>query len=244
MTSPTPTTPAPPQQHQRSDRFVAYVYGLCANNRTRAELRRGLGLPVVRCNYLHRYLVPFISRNHGERISVDRRRAYYAVAALIAARPRAARTTEPPGRADAQPAASWYARPNLGAALGEAVVKGILKEGSADSALHLMTRQSADAVHPGLPSLARQLANGGVQLDWAVLLEDLAFWNQYRDQIATRWLESYFRIRDAENALGDTVEKQFNEPEHRDHPDRQGHPHKQDRSHKNENHENHEEDER
>ncbi|MEU9352386.1 type I-E CRISPR-associated protein Cse2/CasB, partial [Streptomyces griseoloalbus] len=46
---------------------------------------------------------------------------------------------------------------------------------------------------PGLPALVRQLLAGGIAIDWAVLLEDLAWWNRGRDRIATRWLESYFR---------------------------------------------------
>ncbi|MGW0995315.1 type I-E CRISPR-associated protein Cse2/CasB [Streptomyces sp. NPDC002523] len=190
-----------------------YMHDLCANNRTRAELRRGLGLPVERCNYLHRYLVPFISRIHSDGITHDRKHAYYAVAALIAARPRAARDTTPPGWSEGQPPADWYARPNLGASLGQAVAQGVLKEGSAESTLHLMTRQNSAAVHTGLPALVRQLANGGVPVDWTVLLEDLARWNRDRDRVATRWLESYFRVLSTDDVPGSGDDEQ---------PDRHG----------------------
>ncbi|NEY35896.1 type I-E CRISPR-associated protein Cse2/CasB [Streptomyces sp. PRKS01-65] len=164
---------------------------MCESNQARAALRRGLGLPVERCNHMHRYLVPWL-RDHDDPHHADVRRAYYAVASLIAARPRSARDTTP-GHSGSL---SWYERSNLGASLGQAVAKGVLKENSAEGALHLMARQSSDTVHPGLPALVRQLLGGGVTVDWAVLLEDLAWWNRSRDRIATRWLESYFRTAD------------------------------------------------
>ncbi|MEW1892295.1 type I-E CRISPR-associated protein Cse2/CasB [Streptomyces sp. NPDC085659] len=175
---------APPKQ----DRFVSYIHDLCQDNRTRAELRRGLSLPVERCNYMHRYLVPWLHR-HDDVNYPDTRRAYYGVASLIAARPRTARQTEP-----AKPSATaWHLRPNLGSALGDAVRKDVMKPGTAESALHLMCRQSSDAVHRTLPSLTRQLLNGGIAVDWAVLLKDLSWWTHDRDAIATRWLDQYFR---------------------------------------------------
>ncbi|GAA4781649.1 type I-E CRISPR-associated protein Cse2/CasB [Streptomyces ziwulingensis] len=193
MTDSTPAAPAPPVSSpvRVSDRFIAYVHQVCESNQARAALRRGLGLPVERCNHMHRYLVPWL-RDHDDPHHADVRRAYYAVASLIAARPRSARDTTP-GHGGSL---SWYERSNLGASLGQAVAAGVLKENSAESALHLMTRQSSDAVHPGLPALVRQLLLGGVAVDWAVLLEDLAWWNRSRDRIATRWLESYFRTAD------------------------------------------------
>ncbi|MFI8194389.1 type I-E CRISPR-associated protein Cse2/CasB [Streptomyces sp. NPDC085946] len=190
MTDSVPTASAPPTSTpvRVSDRFVAYVHRVCASTQGRAALRRGLGLPVERCNYMHRYLVPWL-RDHDDQHHADVRRAYYAVASLIAARPRSARDTTP----DDSASVSWYERSNLGASLGQAVAQGVMKANSAESALHLMARQSSDAVHPGLPALIRQLLSGGIAVDWAVLLEDLAWWNRSRDRIATRWLESYFR---------------------------------------------------
>ncbi|MFI6019030.1 type I-E CRISPR-associated protein Cse2/CasB [Streptomyces sp. NPDC051287] len=193
MTSTTTPPAAEPAKARASDAFVSYVLSLCATKRVQADLRTGLGQPVERCNYLHRYLV----RRLPERQHRDARRAHYAVAALIAARPRTARdqasqntdtTGTPP-----QPAAEWYRRPNLGAAMAEAVNKGVIKPDSAEGDLHLFTRQSSDALHQRLPALARHLQSGGIALDWAVLLEDLAWWDRDRDRVATRWLESYFR---------------------------------------------------
>ncbi|MFG2691710.1 type I-E CRISPR-associated protein Cse2/CasB [Streptomyces sp. NPDC048405] len=190
MTDSVPAATAPPTSStvRPSDRFVAYVHQVCASPQARAALRRGLGLPVQQCTYLHRYLVPWL-RDHDDPHQGDVRRAHYAVASLIAARPRSARDTAPGPHTPM----AWYERPNLGAALGQAVDQGVMKENSAESTLHLMARQSSDAIHPYLPALTRQLLAGGIPVDWAVLLEDLAWFNRSRDRIATRWLESYFR---------------------------------------------------
>ncbi|MFF3974900.1 type I-E CRISPR-associated protein Cse2/CasB [Streptomyces rubiginosohelvolus] len=179
------TAAAAPPKH---DRFTSYIHTLCQDNRTRAELRRGLGLPVERCNYMHRYLVPWLHQ-HDDVSYPDTRRAYYGVASLIAARPRVARQTEPTDTS----ATSWYLRPNLGSTLGDAVRGDVMKAGTAESALHLMSRQSSDAVHRTLPSLTRQLLSGGITVDWSVLLKDLSWWTQDRDAITTRWLDQYFR---------------------------------------------------
>ncbi|MGQ4514261.1 type I-E CRISPR-associated protein Cse2/CasB [Streptomyces sp. DW26H14] len=201
--SPSAASEPPKSPARRSDSFVVFVHDLCQTNGTRADLRRGLGLPVERCNYLHRHLVPWLSKVYPGGMHQDAKRAHYAVAALIAARPRIARSTQPVG-ADKDAPTGWYARANLGAALGQAVGKQVMKDGSAQSALHLMSRQSAESIHPGLPALVRQLLNGGITVDWAVLLEDLSAWNRYRDRVATRWLESYFRISTAEASTPDT----------------------------------------
>ncbi|MFF2101743.1 type I-E CRISPR-associated protein Cse2/CasB [Streptomyces sp. NPDC058202] len=199
MTLPDPAPEAPKKSSRRSDRFVAHVHELCASKGSRADLRRGLGLPVERCNYLHRYLVPFLS----EGVHPDARRAHYAVASLIAAQPRAARDARAMRPVAADDVAYWSRRANLGAALGQAVSKRVIKPRTAESTLHLMSRQSTEAIHPRLPALTRQLLGNGVAVDWAVLLEDLSWWNRSREHIATRWFESYFRITSAAPAGDD-----------------------------------------
>jgi len=98
-----------------------------------------------------------------------------------------------------EPAPDWWKRPNLGVSLAQAVNKLALKPASAEGDLHLMTRQSTDAIHPRLPALTRHLLSSGVTVDWAVLLDDLSWWNHDRDRIATRWLEGYFRTRAPED---------------------------------------------
>ncbi|MET8680002.1 type I-E CRISPR-associated protein Cse2/CasB [Streptomyces sp. NPDC004647] len=198
MTSTPATAPpvgkAPGKAEQRpSEDFVARVLDLCQSKRVQAELGSGLGRPVERCNALHRYLVPRLP----ERMHPDAKRAHYAIAALIAARPRAAREADAAAAAETdggEAAADWW-RPNLGASLAMAVNKKIIKPDSAEGDLHLMARQSSDAIHPRLPALTGQLLRQGVPVDWAVLLEDLTWWNRDRDRIATRWLETYFRVR-------------------------------------------------
>ncbi|MGG2460583.1 type I-E CRISPR-associated protein Cse2/CasB [Streptomyces sp. RGM 3693] len=194
---PPPTTPTRPQH---SDKFVAYVLSLCENKRVQSDLRTGLGLPVERCNYLHRYLV----RRLPERLHRDAKRAHYAVAALIAARPRAARDADAERADQTDPVSDWPKRPNLGASLAEATNAGVIKPDSAEGDLHLFSRQSSDALHARLPALTRHLQSRGIALDWAVLLEDLTWWDRDRDRIATRWLENYFRTVNHGDGADDT----------------------------------------
>lgn len=198
MTDSAQAAPAPPQPLRTSDAFVARMHELCRSPQARAALRRGLGLPVERCVPMHRYLVPLLVRN-GDPYHEDVKRAHYGVAALIAARPRSQRDRTP----EAVTSVPWWRRPSLGASLGQAVTKGVLKGNTAENTLHLMARQSADAVHRSLPTLVPRLLTGEVPVDWAVLLEDLASWNRDRDRIATRWLEDYFRAVDPDDERPD-----------------------------------------
>ncbi|MGW9375014.1 type I-E CRISPR-associated protein Cse2/CasB [Streptomyces xanthophaeus] len=205
-------------------RFVADVIALCAQDkRAQADLRSGLGLPYERCHRLHRHLVRLVPAAVRHPAA---RRPYYAVAALIAARSRSAREEEadraaeesvvqagaqgaagsaegaaveapdPEGRGAAQ----WGRRQRitLGASLGEAVNRGVMKPDSAESELHYLARVGSDSLHGRLPALLRQFNGRGVVLDWAVLLEDLSWWERRQDHIATRWLEDFFRVRAAE----------------------------------------------
>ncbi|WP_330334763.1 type I-E CRISPR-associated protein Cse2/CasB [Streptomyces sp. NBC_00536] len=197
-----------------SEEFVAGVLSLCARDKgAQADLRSGLALPYDRCHRLHRHLTRLVPREVGRH--PDARRPYYALAALIAARSRTARqsdqdrdevraTDTAPDVAASAPVRAWWDRPNLGAALAEAVNKGVLKPNSAESELHLMARVGSDALHTRLPALTRQLTGAGVHLDWAVLLEDLSWWDNDQDRIATRWLESYFRLRSLEDRAPDS----------------------------------------
>jgi CRISPR system Cascade subunit CasB len=201
--SPPPSAAQPPPsaaEPRASDAFVSYVLSLCENKRAQADLRTGLGRPVERCNYVHRYLV----RRLPERLHSDARRAHYAVAALIAARPRSARTADAERAESAESAPAWYTRPNLGASLAAAVNAQVIKPDSAEGDLHLFARQGSDALHVRLPALTRHLLTGGIAIDWAVLLEDLTWWDRDRDRIATRWLESYFRTADSDGSAADS----------------------------------------
>ncbi|MFC1417760.1 type I-E CRISPR-associated protein Cse2/CasB [Streptacidiphilus cavernicola] len=217
------STPAPPEpgtesrsekRHRSAQEYVTAVVAMCADTGTRADLRSGLGRPLEQCARMHRWLAWRVPQDSfGER-------AHYAVASLIADRPRAVReaqaaraATEPanaPGTGSAtvtEPAplqpVPWHHRPNLGTGLGQAVLAG-MKEGSAESHLRLLTRQGFISVHPRLPSLLRYVQDKGTEVDWAVLLEDLSAWDLARDAIATRWLQSFYRTLHAPRPGSDT----------------------------------------
>ncbi|WP_328765423.1 MULTISPECIES: type I-E CRISPR-associated protein Cse2/CasB [unclassified Streptomyces] len=208
MTAPnTATLQGSVERQQRAQDFVRQVLEVCAGSkRAQADLRSGLGLPYDRCQRMHRHLMRLVPERNRH---PEARRPYYVVAALIAARSRgvrdedAERNSAAPAQGDASPsepggtAQSWWQRPNLGASLAEAVNLGALAAGSAESELHLLARVGSESLHSRLPALVGQVNGRGVVLDWAVLLDDLAGWDYSQDRIATRWLESYFRVRDA-----------------------------------------------
>lgn len=188
------------QQFDRYDAFVAYIVELCRDTKARAALRTGLGRPLERCDSMHRYLVPRLPTPERRDWYDDRRRAHYTVASLIAGRPPVARDADAAAAAQATAeTVDWWKRPDLGASLGMGVNKGVLKAGTVEDDLHLMVRQSAESLQQRLPALTRHLLGRGLTVDWAVLLDDLARWNVDRDRIATRWLDSYFRVRDRED---------------------------------------------
>ncbi|MFD3680388.1 type I-E CRISPR-associated protein Cse2/CasB [Streptomyces sp. NPDC058613] len=198
-------------RQQRAEEFVREVLELCAGSkRAQADLRSGLGLPYDRCQRMHRHLMRLVPDGMRQ---PEARRPYYVVASLIAARSR--RTRDEDAERDATPpqatpssersqaaglggagAAAWWQRPNLGATLAGAVNQKLMAAGSAESELHLLARVGSDSLHARLPALIGQVHGRGVVVDWAVLLEDLAWWDYSQDRIVTRWLESYFRTRD------------------------------------------------
>ncbi|MET7766146.1 type I-E CRISPR-associated protein Cse2/CasB [Streptomyces sp. NPDC005393] len=237
---------APPEPRIPSlepyDSFVADVRAQCADSGTQQALRRGLAKPVdevparTHAALLRGGLVPDDARG-------PRRRAYYAVAALIAARPRtqrladadsadaqasaaaargkaggaaqtagAADTAEAghvaavPGGDAGAPSATAGFRPS-GTSLGESLAVAVtrqgpegIKENGAEARLHLMVRQEADGIHRMLPAVLRQLGSAGVAADYACLLRDLIAWHHYRDSVATRWLEDFYRTLRREKA--------------------------------------------
>ncbi|MGW2272209.1 type I-E CRISPR-associated protein Cse2/CasB [Streptomyces yangpuensis] len=106
-----------------------------------------------------------------------------------------ARTAGPNTPASAERAAAlfWRSRPNLGATLALAVNRRGFDESRMTDRLKLLTRLPTSQLHPRLWSLAVHLhARAAARLDFAVLLEDLAWWDDDRPRITTRWRESYF----------------------------------------------------
>ncbi|WP_405797437.1 type I-E CRISPR-associated protein Cse2/CasB [Streptomyces sp. NBC_01506] len=213
-TDPAPRHPALAE----CDVFVGRVREACANSGTQQALRRGLAKDVdevparTHAALLRNGLVP-------DAAGGATRRAYYAVAALIAARPRAERdldtatreaASDDPAQAESQadtqvdnPADEPDGRPrftwgtSLGAGLAQAVTRGgqeAVKEDGVESRLHLLVRQETDGLHRMLPAVLRQLGSAGLMADYGRLLYDVRRWQYDRDTTATRWLEDYYRV--------------------------------------------------
>lgn len=209
-----PHVPQRSKALQEHDDFVSGVMAECLNPGVQQALRRALAKPVdtvparTHAALLRPGLIPYKAAKD--------KRPYYAVAALIAARPRAQRATESgvtttPEVDEAEPIPTTpknYAsgfRPygtNLGESIALAVTRGdnALKENGAEGRLHLMVRQDVDGLHRMLPGVVRLVTGAGVHLDYACLLGDLRSWPTRRDEIVTRWLERYYRTLGSERA--------------------------------------------
>jgi hypothetical protein len=91
----------------------------------------------------------------------------------------------------------WRGRPSLGTSLALAVIRHGFKQHRMDDRLRTLTRLPAALLHPRLVPLAAHLyGRGAGRLDFAVLLEDLAWWDYDRLDIAARWREHYFLTLD------------------------------------------------
>ncbi|MFC4030734.1 type I-E CRISPR-associated protein Cse2/CasB [Streptomyces polygonati] len=209
----------PPRDFElvRYDEFADRVRKLCQESAgVQSALRAGLGKPVTEVPArMHAALLRpgLIHENPDQPGYPDKERAYYAVAALIAARPRAQRIAETPhapesgAEADTPGAAPGPAVDAAGSAfhprgtsLGESFADAVgrrspddLKSGAAESRLHLLVRQDLDGVHRMLPGVFRWLGSSGVTPDYACLLRDLTAWHYRRDTVTTRWLQAFYR---------------------------------------------------
>lgn len=156
----------------------------------------------------------------------DVERAFYGVAAMIAAQPRQARDrvgAEDESSPEQVPQAPQDDSPtdqetsgeegaeqrvtdplrrhaNLGAALGEAVTQGRLNADTTEERLHLLCRQSADGVHAQLPRLILHARDKDVRIDWGRLALDLSRWGADRDSVAKEWMQGYHRTIETERA--------------------------------------------
>jgi CRISPR type I-E-associated protein CasB/Cse2 len=183
----------------------------------RAALRRVLGRspehPAAHASY------GIVARHVPSKADAATERAFYAVAAMIAAQPGKARRhgddtaeeipaeTAPPQRAtpgteatavamrvqDAVSADGQARTKNLGATLAEAVAAGKRKPETTEARLHLLCRQGVDGIHRHLPRLITQLRSDLVPVDWPTLLVDLSRWGRGRDWVAKEWLQDYYR---------------------------------------------------
>ncbi|MCZ7430384.1 type I-E CRISPR-associated protein Cse2/CasB [Streptomyces sp. WMMC1477] len=211
-TSP-PENPAPPApRHARLtgyDTFVERVRKACTSPGTQQALRRGLAKPVhevparTHAALLRDGLVP-------DEVKGEERRAHYAVAALIAARPRAERvadTRDDQGTAEQLPGVlkqppdgtppATEQKPSWGTSLGTSLARAVIsdrdRENGIESRLHLLVRQETDGLHRMLPAVMRLLGSTGVPADYGRLLHDIAHWTYRREESSTRWLEDYYR---------------------------------------------------
>jgi hypothetical protein len=194
------------QRRVHYDAFVAEVVDLCRDNGIRARLETGGGQPVDQCHKLHRHLTHRVA-GHGAK------RAHYTVASLIALQPPAPAPAAAPRMADTPPeprelftdptapatpavggaqGTPWRARANLGTTLALAVRRGGFRPGPTEERLETLVRLDADLLQPLLPGQAKRLLRAGIPIDWAVLLEDLAWWDYDHDQVTTRWRESFY----------------------------------------------------
>lgn len=206
----------------------------------RAVLRRASGkrvedpavLPVH--GFVARYLDRLLtSIEQDERArwrfpEADVERAFYGVAAMLAAQPRQARDriggegedtadeeVEGTSTSDQQatdtedterrPSDPLRRRSNLGAALGKAVTQGRLNADTTEERLHLLCRQSVDGAHAQLPRLILHANDKDVPIDWGRLALDLSRWGADRDSVAKEWVQGYHRTIETEKAGRDAA---------------------------------------
>jgi len=193
-----------------AERLVAEVQK--ANPARRAALRRGVGHPPEHVSVRAAHAT--VARHIPSGADASTEWALYAVAALIAAQPRPARDEEAAANGDAEPdtadeqptsnedtvvvaeAPPTASEPtNLGATLAAAVLAQRLKSDTTEARLHLLCRQDLAGLHRQLPRLSAHLRSSQtpVPIDWVTLIADLAQWGINRDQVAKRWLQSYYR---------------------------------------------------
>ncbi|RCV51383.1 type I-E CRISPR-associated protein Cse2/CasB [Marinitenerispora sediminis] len=190
------------------DRMTARIRHVIENDPgLRAALRRGIGRPPkdIANFHAHAVVAPFLP----ERPDHATERAFYTVAALIAAQQRGARDQDVAGSASdghegaeggptggAGTAAGRSRRRNLGETLAWAVEKGRVNGDAARDRLHLLARYRVDRLHRELPKLISYLRADLIPVDWGYLLRDLARWGSERDQVAKEWVQRYHRTRD------------------------------------------------
>jgi len=188
----------------RAARYVTRIQQLLQDPGVRSALRSGLGRPPERAVRMHAVVAPWIS--DGTDYATER--AYYTVAALLAAGPRtrpldqamlpaseAETDTQPPDPARPKADGVKRGRENLGTALASAAAAGAVNPDRAEAYLHLLVRQTTDGLHRHLPRVVRHLQARQISIDWAQLLRDLSAWPRFHDQIAKRWLQSFHRLR-------------------------------------------------
>ncbi|WP_371794169.1 type I-E CRISPR-associated protein Cse2/CasB [Streptomyces sp. NBC_01718] len=214
------------QRRAHYDDFVAQVIDQCTDNSIRADLASGRGRPWTECDRMQPHLIRLVAGYGARRahstvaclIAMQRRLTdggrYLPESASDDPSVDADGTTHPsPSAVDtaaaaptdnsappdtrANPGLLWRMRPNLGTSLAIAVVRHGFDEERMTERLKTLTKLPSELLHPGLWSLTGYLRNhDAARLDFALLLEDLAWWDNDQPEIATRWRESYFPTLD------------------------------------------------
>ncbi|MEW9513776.1 type I-E CRISPR-associated protein Cse2/CasB [Streptomyces bacillaris] len=198
-----------PRQDSRAQAFTDWVVQVCREDPgARSALRSGLRKDLDSVQRMHRLVAPWLP----EQRSTDIERAYYAVAAMIAAQPRSALVPAGHGAGNAvQPGEQEAARDrprrlrtSLGTSFAMAVAEGPGREkemraGTAESRLNILTRQGINGLHRHLPASVGYLRTLGVDVDWAQLLEDLGHWRARSGRISRVWLQDFYRLRSKES---------------------------------------------
>jgi CRISPR system Cascade subunit CasB len=154
---------------------------------------------------VHRIVAPLLPKDVKE----SEERAYYAVAALIAAQDRNARDQTrskdgpetAPASASAQEAPSGPGeedgepeRPSLGYSLAQLAHKSDRDKSKViGDRLELLARQDLDGLYRHLPRLILQVRGDQVRIDWGVLVRDLTRWAHDPRQVAKEWAQDYYR---------------------------------------------------
>ncbi|MFB8033833.1 type I-E CRISPR-associated protein Cse2/CasB [Streptomyces sp. NPDC056004] len=204
----------------RSRAYTNWVEQVCREDAgARSALRSGLRKDLDQVRRMHRLVAPWLP----DSCPADVERAYYTVAAMIAAQPRSAlaapdHTAADPGQPDKRepsPSTRWR-RTSLGTAFATAVTQGPGREkemraGTAESRLNLLTRQSVNGLHRHLPASVGYLRSLGVEVDWAQLLDDISHWRHRSGRISRTWLQDFYRLRDmaAAQQADDADEKEL-----------------------------------
>ncbi|MGW3938402.1 type I-E CRISPR-associated protein Cse2/CasB [Streptomyces phaeochromogenes] len=206
------------QRRAHYDDFVHQVITLCAVNGIRADLTSGFGRPIEECSRMPEHLTRHIAGFGARRahytvaslIALHRDLSHAhgpyqpELPALAPGTDQdattAPTTTTAPTHGHPVPAPEpnraerpWRSRPDLGTHLAIAVARHGFKEATMTNRVKTLTKLETPLLHPRLWTLTGHLhSRGAARLDFAVLLEDLAWWDDDQLEIAARWRENYF----------------------------------------------------
>lgn len=187
----------------------------------RAALRAAIGMDLdnPRAWRGYREVAPFLPNG----INDSTRRAFLAVAALMAAEPARRRqgsdptvstddahaepTQADPGEeTEDAPPTRGSSKPtlgNLGKSCAEAVRLRHRGEKAMEDHLHALCRADCRNLHRQLPRLVSQLRDRRVPIHWAELIADVAQWEWGRRYVIRRWMRDFYRNLPSPDAAAD-----------------------------------------